>query len=131
MSWTTSFACSAEMPAIRRREAFAMCAVAGKAHAQLDQGPRKHHERGARNDMKPLFWIILALVLIAAVAAVVLFLRARKASGLQAQRDKARDLRERAEADRIEVQRREAEAAKIDAQARMAQAEADARAADA
>lgn len=76
--------------------------------------------------------VIVALaVLVVIVVVVAIAARGRRARQVEGQRDKARELREQAGADRIEVQRREADAAKVDAQARMAQAEADAKAADA
>jgi hypothetical protein len=62
------------------------------------------------------------------VAAVVV---GRSRRQQHSHRERARELRETAQADQITIQRRESEAAKVDAQARMAQAEADARAADA
>jgi len=77
-----------------------------------------------------LTWIIVAIVVLAAVmVAAVVVGRSRRQE--HSHRERARELRETAQADQIGVQRREAEAAKVDAQARMAQAEADARAADA
>ena len=82
-------------------------------------------------DNGAVVWVVIALVVLALVIAVVMVRRSHGASRVEGQRDEARELRARAEADQVDLQRREAEAAKVDAQARMAQAEADARAADA
>ena len=83
-------------------------------------------------DNSTVTWIVIALVLLAVLVVVGAVLsRRRQAQQVEVQRKQARELREKAEVDRIEVQRREAEASRIDAQARLAQAEADARAADA
>jgi beta-lactamase regulating signal transducer with metallopeptidase domain len=74
-------------------------------------------------DNSTVTWIVIALVLLAVLIVVGAVLsRRRQAQQVEVQRTQARELREKAEVDRIEVQRREAEASRIDAQARLAQA---------
>ena len=81
-------------------------------------------------DNATVIWVIVAVVVLVAIVATVSF-RSRSRSRVERKRTVAREIRERADNDRIEIQRREAEAATVDAAARTAQAEADVRAADA
>src|SRR4051812_17666967 len=77
-------------------------------------------------------WIIVAVVVVVLPITAAVALSGRRGSrGVDAERARAQEIREKAAADQVEVQRREAEAARLDAQARLAKAEADARAADA
>jgi len=57
------------------------------------------------------------------VGAVTLIVRREAVQRAELRRDKARDMRERAEADRIEIARREREAARLGARVRATQAE--------
>lgn len=83
-------------------------------------------------DNQVVVWIAVAVVVIAALVAAVIWYRRSGARQLEdRKRREAQELRQRAEVERIELQEREAEAARLDAQARMAKAEAGAREAEA
>ena len=82
-------------------------------------------------DTGAVVWIVVALVVLALVVVAVMVRRSQGERRVEGQREKAREIREGAQVDRVEVQRREADAAKVDAQARLAQAESRERAADA
>ena len=77
-------------------------------------------------DTSVLIWIIVAIVVVAVIIGVVVFLRKRGTSRADANRKKAAEIRAKAQETDLAAREREAEAARVQAEAKRAEADAQA-----